>query len=447
MPVTQQTVSLENYSQRLVLDELHIPPDLTFQVLIEDNFSEFVDILGGSGHKGQREDTTASDWAQQEVNSLTKASCPVLGLYNVTYNHHLRRKVRTKKVVNSPTTSKDSPVDTGEATLTRILEEAAEEAGNQAQARLEGTAGSNMIQGSSKSSTSKCRSSATIKNKTPPKRVYLEEDSDEESEGSEASTDSISSVEMPVHEAEDSPELKPAKSKKQQEETSVRKRAKPRHVQAGLMHHKYPILKVFATATADAARYPHKYRCRVGSVELSLMAKGPLEILHRSRTDAHLVKEDRIRMETPGLPLFDKKCNELSRMASKNAKERAKREYPVAPKLGDYYMRLGQQEQAEAVRAGDPSKKVLAQLNFLKIGLMHGGQIEIFVALWHDLVKETKTTEPIAQHDWRPYRVFVSICSVFYEESLIFFLTHMLFDFSGTRDICSASYFFLRGFH
>ena len=32
------------------------------------------------------------------------------------------------------------------------------------------------------------------------------------------------------------------------------------------------------------------------------------------------------------------------------------------------------------------------------------------IALWHDLVKETKTTEPIVQHDWLPHRNLVSIC-------------------------------------
>ena len=36
-----------------------------------------------------------------------------------------------------------------------------------------------------------------------------------------------------------------------------RKRAKPRYVLAGWMHHKYPILKFFVTAPSDAARYPY----------------------------------------------------------------------------------------------------------------------------------------------------------------------------------------------
>ena len=122
-----------------------------------------------------------------------------------------------------------------------------------------------------------------------------------------------------------------------------RKRAKTRYVSAGWMYHKYPILKFFVTAPADAARYPYKYRCRVCLVELSLMTKGPIEILHHYRTDAHLVKEHRIRMETPGLPLYDKNCDEITGMALKYAKERARREYPIAPKLGVYYLRFDRQ--------------------------------------------------------------------------------------------------------
>ena len=141
------------------------------------------------------------------------------------------------------------------------------------------------------------------------------------------------------------------------------------------------------------------------------MTKGPLEILHHYRTDAHLIKEHRIRMETTGLPLFDKNCEELNGMALKYAKERARRKYPVAPKLGDYYLRLRQQEQAEIAGEDNPSKEIFTQLNLLKIGLMHVCQITTIVALWYDLVKETKTAEAIVQQDWRPHRIFVSICS------------------------------------
>ena len=138
---------------------------------------------------------------------------------------------------------------------------------------------------------------------------------------SDTETDFSSCEEVP-REAE-----KPLKRNyKRAEKLPGGKRAKPRHTLSGWMYHKYPVLKFFATAPADAARYPHKYRCRVCLVELSLNTKGPLEILHHYRTDAHLVKEHRIRMETPGLPLYYKHCNEPTGMALKYAKERARRE-------------------------------------------------------------------------------------------------------------------------
>ena len=174
------------------------------------------------------------------------------------------------------------------------------------------------------------------------------------------------------------------------------------------MYHKYPVLKFFATAPADAARYPHKYRCRVCLVELSLKTKGPLEILHHYRTDAHLVKEHRIRMETPGLPLYDKHRNELTGMALKYAIERARREYPVAPKPGEYYLRIGQLQNSEETSVNSLSKEILLQLNLVRFGLTHRGHLDSLIDLWHDLVQETKTTDTVAQYDWRPHRVFVS---------------------------------------
>ena len=125
---------------------------------------------------------------------------------------------------------------------------------------------------------------------------------------------------------------KPLRKRKGQMKSSLaRKRAKPQHMLAEWMYYKYPILRFFATAPSDAARHPNKYRCRVCMVELSLKTKCPLEMLRHYRTDAHLVREHRIRMETPGLALFDKQCTELSGMALKYANERAKREYPIAP--------------------------------------------------------------------------------------------------------------------
>ena len=90
------------------------------------------------------------------------------------------------------------------------------------------------------------------------------------SSDSDSSFDSESSSGLSSAEEMESPDLKTSKRKKQPPATmATYKRAKPRYVLAGWMYHKYPILKFFATAPADAARYSHKYRCRVCLVELS----------------------------------------------------------------------------------------------------------------------------------------------------------------------------------
>ena len=112
-------------------------------------------------------------------------------------------------------------------------------------------------------------------------------------------------------------------------------------------------------------------------------------------------------METPGLPLYDKQCTEFSGLALKYAKERAKREYPIAPKLGDYFLRVDQQEIPEGTESENPDKETLSQLTLLKFGLRHGGHLDSLIALWHDMITETRTSESISQHDWRPHRILV----------------------------------------
>ena len=310
-------------------------------------------------------------------------------------------------VTNSSVALHSSPQDTGDQRLERLLAEAAEEARDKILQQYHET-----VTDDSPPAMASHQSELETKEEVPsPKRPLVRQIE----ESDDTSSDSLGSSDLSSAEELDVPKEKPIKKPRhtQREEGAPSgKRAKPRHTLAGWMYHKYPILKYFVTAPTDAARYPHKYRCRVCLVELSLMTKGPLEILGHYRTDAHLVKEHRIRMETPGLPLYDKHCNELTGMALKYAKDRAKREYPVAPRLGDYYLRVGQLEQPEGASASPPSKEVLSQLNLLKFGLVHGGHLDTVIALWHDLVRETKTIEPISQYDWRPHRVLVSKFSI-----------------------------------
>ena len=81
----------------------------------------------------------------------------------------------------------------------------------------------------------------------------------------------------------------------------LNKRPRPRMQLTVQMYRKHPVFKFFVSGPADPYKNPHKWSCRVCQVELSLKTKGSLELLSHYRTDAHSVREHRIRLETPGL--------------------------------------------------------------------------------------------------------------------------------------------------
>ena len=77
---------------------------------------------------------------------------------------------------------------------------------------------------------------------------------------------------------------------------------------------------------------------------MSLKTRGALEILSHYRTEAHLVREHRLRMETPGLPLYGKNEQELVGPSLDEVREKAEMTYPIAPTLGECYLLPGQYE-------------------------------------------------------------------------------------------------------
>ena len=83
---------------------------------------------------------------------------------------------------------------------------------------------------------------------------------------------------------------------------------------------------------------PHKRRCRVCHIELSLETKSSLEILSHCRTDPHLVRENRFCIETPVLPSFGRDDVELVRIALDEARERAELEFAQPPNSGQCYL-------------------------------------------------------------------------------------------------------------
>ena len=190
---------------------------------------------------------------------------------------------------------------------------------------------------------------------------------------------------------------------------SASKRPRPRMQLTSNMYKKHPIFKFFVTAPVDSINNPHKWRCRVCLIELSLKTKGSLEILSHYKTDAHLVREHRIRMETPGLPLYGKDEIELVGTPLAEARERAELEIPIAPILGECYLLPGQRKLPVPTDELDPTTVVCSQIRILFTGLQYGGNLSNLTSLWGKLGLEIRGPVKMPQYDWSPEHIFVSI--------------------------------------
>ena len=307
---------------------------MTLQGLIEDNFSELVEIVAEVSQPEQQLCKPGRDCVQQEIAPLFNA--PVSGVLpcssgsapvaSPSEKGEVKPKVTPRKRSDankgSPSTrfisaanldndklqdkdknkvspfyslphSQETPKDTGEDRLKRLLSEAAEEASARIRAKsiLSGSGdpptptASTMPQKVLKQTTLLPKKAATSVEavQTPPEEVNpvsriepTGPDKGPQTSGktqtkqkrkcSPSSSDSSSDSDLEYSSSDDSAIIdeKPIKTQKKREKSEpVGKRAKPRHTLAGWMYHKNPILKYFVTAPADAARYPHKNRCRV----------------------------------------------------------------------------------------------------------------------------------------------------------------------------------------
>ena len=175
------------------------------------------------------------------------------------------------------------------------------------------------------------------------------------------------------------------------------------------MFRKHPVFKFFVTALMDSENNPLKRRCSLCQIELSLKSKGALEILSHYRTEAHLLRDHRIRMETPGLPLYERNEQELVGLELDEAREKAQLEFPLAPTLGECYLLPGQHELPADIDALDASSVICSQIRILFVGLQHGGTLETLLSLWNNLGLEIRGPVRVPQFDWSQERVFVSI--------------------------------------
>ena len=187
------------------------------------------------------------------------------------------------------------------------------------------------------------------------------------------------------------------------------KRRRPKYSLTGSMFKKHPVLKFSATGPLDRDKTPYKWWCRVCKTELSLMSRGSLELVSHYRSESHLVKEHRIRMEVPGMALFDRDERELLGLSLQEAKKKAKDTYPIAPQLDPCRPLFGQESVPDFSAATSPTAKILSQITILEFGLRHGGHIHSLTGIYDELVRFNSMSHLCTQN-WSPERLFVSIC-------------------------------------
>ena len=105
------------------------------------------------------------------------------------------------------------------------------------------------------------------------------------------------------------------------------------------------------------------------------MSRGSLELFSHYRSDSHLLREHRVRMEVPGRPLFDTDEKKLLGAALQNAKKKAKDTYLIPSQLDSYRPLVGQESVPDFSAATSPTEKILSQISILEFGLRYGGSV------------------------------------------------------------------------
>ena len=188
------------------------------------------------------------------------------------------------------------------------------------------------------------------------------------------------------------------------------KRRRPKYSLTGTMFKRHPVLKFSATGPLDQNKSPYKWWCRVCRVELSLMSRGSLELVSHYRSDSHLIREHRIRMEIPGMPLFDKDEKEMLGVALQDAKKKAKDMYPIPPQHDSLRPLVGQESVPDFSTATSPSEKLFSQISILEFGLRHGGSVSNLSGMYEELVRLT-SSDRLSIQNWSQQRLVVSISS------------------------------------
>ena len=192
------------------------------------------------------------------------------------------------------------------------------------------------------------------------------------------------------------------------DQSSLRKRQRPRYSLKTHMFHKHPVLKFSATGPIDPEKTPYKWWCRVCRSELSLMSRGTLELMAHYRCDSHYIKEHRMRMEIPGMALFDKNERELQGMALIEAKKVAKNTYPIAPQLDSLRPLVGQYSVPDFGSSTSPTEGVLSLVSILEYGLKNGGHVDSLTGIYDGISRLSRNNQLPVQN-WDQHRIYVSL--------------------------------------
>ena len=192
------------------------------------------------------------------------------------------------------------------------------------------------------------------------------------------------------------------------DDRSVGKRRLPKYSLTTAMLKKHPIMKFSATGPNDRNKNIHKWWCRVCKVELSLLSRGSLELLSQYKTESHLIKEHRIRMEISGMALYDKDGVQILGVSLKEARKKATDTYSIVPQQDACRPLVGQDSVPNFSSYISPTDKILSQISILVYGLRHGGHIKSLTGIYDEFSQLTSETHFCSQNS-SPQRLFVSI--------------------------------------
>ena len=136
------------------------------------------------------------------------------------------------------------------------------------------------------------------------------------------------------------------------------------------------------------------------------MSREILELMAQYKIHSHLIKDYGIRMEPPGMPLYDKNEYELQGLTLQDARKTAKEAYPIARQLDWCRLMVDQDVLPTSGTDESPIETVITQISVLGIGFVHGGQIACFTDLYQEVNSFSNESGCATSFNWSPNDYF-----------------------------------------